>query len=180
MTGGPATNREELATNWEELATNREELATNWEELATNWEELATNRGVLRPNPPGLATNLGRAGPTRRGAAAQAKRLQAAAMKVVRPPGPKELEGLVVPQVRPFRTTYYKACGQAGSSARLSAARASSAGAPSIGSLRWPLGTGPLPRGLLRWRRGRPRVNVQLVPRRPTACTGANRAGRLS
>jgi hypothetical protein len=121
---------------------------------------------VLGPSRPGIAPNLGRAGPTRQGVAArarpdlaelaprgfaelaprglaelaprglaaraplglatnpaaQAKRLQAPAMKVAWPPGPEEPEGLEVPQVRPLDQPITRLAGRPGAVPRAPAA----------------------------------------------------------
>jgi hypothetical protein len=105
---------------------------------------------VLGPSRPGIAPNQGRAGPTRRGVAArarpdlaelaprglvelappglatnlaaQAKRLQGAATKVAWPPGPEELEGLEVPQVRPLDQPITRLAGRTGAVPRAPAA----------------------------------------------------------
>jgi hypothetical protein len=117
-----------------------------------------TNQGVLGPSRPGIAPNLGRAGPTRQGVAArarpdlaeraplglaaraplglatnpaaQAKWLRARAMKVAWPPGPKELEGLEVPQLRPFDQTITRLAARTGGVRRATAAGLSARSRP--------------------------------------------------
>ena len=145
----------------------------------TSLEELATNRGEAEPSLPGLATNRGAAGPIRAGVAARdrpglaerATRLQALAMTVGQLPGPEEVEGPVVPQVRTFDQPITRLAGRPGAVPRC-------AGSRPIGPLRSRPGTDLLPRGPLRWRTGPPRAIERRVPGRPRACTGAERGGR--